>query len=138
MTLIIIKVFLNTLNFLFKSKLMTTNTLGSLNIPMKIGGLCFLNTFFLLPCQEGNEECGLCLFGECKESKGPGSPCYCASPACRRPWILSSTLKSNRAGAWGGEAYGFYLDSLLVQFQPPSYNLYNPKVGLLTILTLPL
>lgn len=52
---------------------MTTNTLGSLNIPMKIEGLCFLNTFFLLPRQEGNEECVLCLLGECEESKGPGS-----------------------------------------------------------------
>lgn len=50
---------------------MTTNTLGSSNIPMKIGGLCFLNTFFLLSCQEGNEECFVSS-EECKESKGPG------------------------------------------------------------------
>lgn len=51
---------------------MTNNTLGSLNSPVKIRGLCFLNTFFLLSCQEGNEECVLCLLGERKESKGPG------------------------------------------------------------------
>lgn len=83
----------------------------------------------------------LCLLRNAKRvrdlgSLGIKSPYYCASPAGGLGFCPPHSNQT-RQGHGGREAYGFYFDFLLVHSSPP-YNLYNPKVGLLTVLTLPL